>query len=421
MGGYVAILFALWLNYVISTKGFDSSKKAIRLICITFGSPLVGDQALQLAISERPLWKSNFLNVVSTTDPIPSFRSSSGEYKPFGTYLFCTQSGGFTCFEDDDAILEVLGATATSSAGNLQMQDYGNDLMLIKEKVLYRGVSDMGEFRFSSLKAGIKLQLMEIDLVDTSALIEKIESKEAKMIRKRKRRYEPARKLNDMNRNMVCIEKYMMTRSPKMGYYDSYKNAKGMEDIRVQQDIMKIRLYLNQYWRDFVKEKDQMPQEEGAWLYSGTNCRRIIEPLHIADYYKNGKKNYIAERPDHFKLLEKWLNEDKKYLKPTPRTNTAARLTEDSCFWAHVEEALISLKDLRNKGSNNNPADTEKELEQFEAYLMRAINDYSVSSDIFLEESSLMKWWSEYKTYKGASYTSQFAEYMNSGSYKLYQ
>jgi hypothetical protein len=299
-------------------------------------------------------------------------------------------------------------------------------LMLIKEKVLYRGVLDMGEFRFYSLKAGVKLQLMEIDLVDASVLIEKIESKQAKMIRKRKSRYEPARKLNDMKRNMVCMEIYMMTRSPTMGYYDSYKKAKGTEDIKVQQDIMKLGLYLNQYWRDFVKEKDQMPQEEGAnlrkrWLYSGTNCRRIVEPLCIAEYYKNGKKNYIAERPDHFKLLEKWLDEDKKYLKPTPRTNTAASLTEDSCFWAHVEDALILLKDLRNKGSNNNPADIVKELEQFEAYLIRAINDYSVSSDIFLEESSLMKWWSEYKTYKGASYTSQFVEYMNNGSYKLYQ
>nr|GEV30322.1 senescence-associated carboxylesterase 101-like [Tanacetum cinerariifolium] len=361
VGGYVAILFALWLNYVI-------------------------------------------------------------------------KSGGFTCFEDDDAILEVLDATASSSAENLQMQDYGNILMLLKEKVMCRGVSDMGEFRFNSLTAGIKLQLMEIDLVDTSVLIEKIELKQAKMIKKRNNKYEPARKLNDMKRNMlndmkrnmVCLEIYMMTRRPTMGYYDSYKNAKGTEDIKVQQDIMKLGLYLNQYWRDFVKEKDEMPQEEGAnlrkrWLYSGTNCRRIVEPLCIAEYYKNGKKNYIAERPDHFKLLEKWLIEDKKDLKPTPRTNTAASLTEDSCFWAHVEEALISLKDLRNKESNNNPADTDKELEQFEAYLMRAINNYSVSSDIFLEESSLMKWWSDYKTYKGASYTSQFAEYMNNGSYKLYQ
>ncbi|PWA57594.1 alpha/Beta hydrolase fold protein [Artemisia annua] len=427
VGGYVAILFALWLNYVISTKGFDSSKKAmIRPICITFGSPLVGDQALQHAISERPLWKSNFLNVVWKTDPIPSFRSSSGEYKPFGTYLFCTQSGGFTCFEDDDAILEVLGATASSSTGNLQMQDYGNDLMLIKEKVFYRGVSDMGEPRFSSLKAGIKLQLMEIDLVDTSALIEKIESKQAKMIRKRKSRYDPARKLNDVKLHMVCMERYMMTRRPTVSYYDTYKNAKNIKEIENQQEVVKSQRYLNQYWSDFVEKKNQMPQEEGAnlrrrWLYGGNIYRKIVEPLDVAEFYKNGKKNYIAQRPHHYKLLEKWLSEDKKDLKPNPRTNNAASLTEDSCFWAHVEEALISLQELINRGSNNNAANTEKELEQFEAYLMQAINDNSVSSDIFLEESSLMKWWSEYKTYKGASYTSQFAEYMNNGAYKLYQ
>ncbi|KAK9067266.1 hypothetical protein SSX86_014592 [Deinandra increscens subsp. villosa] len=168
-----------------------------------------------------------------------------------------------------------------------------------------------------------------------------------------------------------------------------------------------------------------MPQKEGAklrkrWLYGGTNYRRIVEPLDIAEYYKDQKKvNYIQNRPNHYKLLEKWSDEDKNQLKSSVVTrNKAASLTEDSCFWTHVEEALISLRNLGNGGSSNN----EKELE-FEAYLMCSIKNYSVSPDIFLEGSSLMEWWNKYMAHKGLTYTSEFTEYMtkNNESYKSYE
>ncbi|KAJ0817078.1 putative carboxylesterase [Helianthus annuus] len=50
-----------------------------------------------------------------------------------------------------------------------------------------------------------------------------------------------------------------------------------------------------------VEKKDQIPQKEGTklckcWLYGGTNYRRIVEPLDIAELYKNGKTNYIKDR-----------------------------------------------------------------------------------------------------------------------------
>lgn len=430
LGGYVAILFALWLHHLKDKSESNGSKNIRRPICITFGSPLVGDEALRRAIFERPQSRSCFLNVVAKTDPFPCLFSSNGAYKPFGTYLFCTQSGGCTSFENDDSILAVLDAMTIPSAEYIQMHDYKYDLISIKNNVLYRGVSELGEFDLNSLRAGITLQFMEVGLVDTNSswnvLIEKLESKQAKLIRKSRNVYEPARKLNDMKISMVCMEMYMKTRRPTVGYYDSYKSVKGKEEIESLHEVVKHQRKLNQFWSNLVDEKDQMPQEEGVnlrkrWLYGGTNYRRIVEPLDIAEYYKNGNKNYINNRSNHYKLLEKWSTEDKKDLNPTARTNKAASLTEDSCFWAYVEEALISLRDLTNGGSSENAANIKQALEQFETYLMRGIYDYAVSSDIFLKESSLMKWWSEYKTYRGSSYASDFANYMNNMGYKSYR
>ena len=65
LGGSVATLFTLSLldKFKISTTK--------RPLCITFGSPLIGDEGLQEAISNYPAWNSCFLHVVSDHDPIP--------------------------------------------------------------------------------------------------------------------------------------------------------------------------------------------------------------------------------------------------------------------------------------------------------------------------------------------------------------
>ncbi|MFS7970667.1 putative carboxylesterase [Helianthus anomalus] len=151
----------------------------------------------------------------------------------------------------------------------------------------------------------------------------------------------------------------MKTRKEKCGYYDSYRYAKTKDEIKGRQKIIIHKAHLNEYWKKMVEEKDQMPQKEGTklrkhWFYDGTNYRRLVEPLDIAERYKNGKTNYIKDTSDHYKLLERWSDEDKKISKASEvKRNKATSLTEDSCFWAHVDEALISLKDSLQKKSFN--------------------------------------------------------------------
>ncbi|GJZ82249.1 senescence-associated carboxylesterase 101-like protein [Tanacetum coccineum] len=429
LGGYLAILSTLRLHQVVDEEEYNGNKKTKRPICITFGSPLIGDQALQSAISERPQWKPSFLNVVAKKDPVACYFSSRSLYKPLGISLFCTESGGHTAFEDQDSVMAVLDDMASSNAGNMEMHNYDNDLKSIRRKVLYRGVSELGEFNLNSLRAGITMQFKEVDVLVSSNLIMEGEKKQEKMIRLKRNVYEPTKKLNDSKIDLTYMEWYMKIRKSKGGYYDSYTNALGKDEIMSKTEAVKRKGRLNKYWVKIVEENNLMPQKVGSklrkrWLYGGTNYRRIVEPLDIREFYKNGKKNYIdtKNRPEHYQLLEKWSNEDKKDSNSSgAKRNKAASLTEDSCFYAHVEEAFISLRDLKNGGSSNNKANMEQKLKEFEEKVMCAIKDYSLSTDVFVEGSSLLRWWSEYEEYKGSSYVSDFAEYMNKKSYKSYQ
>ncbi|KAF5793202.1 putative carboxylesterase [Helianthus annuus] len=420
LGGYLAIMTTLWLQ---STMYEEETK---RPICITFGTPLIGDEALRLAISESPQWESCFLNVVSMTDSIASFVPSKGKYEPFGSFLFCTELGGHATFKDHEAILAVLDALALPRDANLKNHNYEIDLSSIRKRVLRRGVFELGEYKLKPMTKGINMQFKEIGVLDkiSNDMIVKMELKQEKMIKSKKNTYEPTKKLNDIKISMTFIEWYIKTRQLKGGYYDCYKKEPTRDEKEGHQKIIKEHLNLNKFWEKFVMEKDQNPQKEGGklrkrWLYSGNNYRRMIEPLDIAKHYANGKTDYLAIRSNHYKLLETWSKEDKKDVDPSAGRNKAPNLNEDSCFWAYVEEALISLNELKMSGANGD--DIAWKLKPFMDYVMRGVNDYSVSPDIFLEGSSLMKWWSEYEAYAQGLYTSEFAQYMNNGRYASYQ
>jgi hypothetical protein len=114
LGGSVASLFTLSL---FETLNFTTTK---RPLCITFGSPLIGDDGLHEAISKYPTWNSCFLHVVSDQDPVPRVLISphnpigsdlqTNVYKPFGTFLLCSKLG-CACFEYSQSILDLLKAT----------------------------------------------------------------------------------------------------------------------------------------------------------------------------------------------------------------------------------------------------------------------------------------------------------------------
>jgi hypothetical protein len=261
-------------------------------------------------------------------------------------------------------------------------------------------------------------------------LIKNTEEQEKKFVYM-KQVFDPSKQLNDRKIDMIHLEWYKkVSKKQNIGYYDSYKNASHKSD----QDVTRHKRALTNYWVDIVDEAQKKPQKEGAsfrtrWLFAGTNYRRMIEPLEIVEYYKEGcQRDYInLGRSKHFKILEQWLNETEteipasgpNYLK---KQNVESNLTEDSCFWAHVEEALISCKLLSSSELSIDHRDKESsKLIDFENYVYSLMKNYAVSPEIFLQQSSFMKWWKEYKKIRGTSYSSRLTDLMkNVKNYDLY-
>jgi hypothetical protein len=252
----------------------------------------------------------------------------------------------------------------------------------------------------------------EINTLDT-----KLKELEERFILQKRMSFDPTRKLNEMKVHMAQLEWYKKeTKNQQVGYYDSYKNLNSPFD----HDVVQFHKKLTSYWEKMVEEVEMKPQKEGAafrtrWLYGGTTYRRMVEPLAIADYYREGGKDYVNnKRSKHFNQLEKWLMEDSKKatsdISSTSTKNMDAILTIDSCFWAHVEEALLLCKELKVA---NEREETLKKLFEFEVYVYGLLKDYAVSADIFLAQSSYICWWKEYKEIKGSLYTSALANFMN--------
>ncbi|KAM0033621.1 putative carboxylesterase [Helianthus debilis subsp. tardiflorus] len=249
------------LHHAIDVEESEGSKKTKRPICITFGCPLVGDKAFASAIDERPQWKYSFLNVVANKDPVATFFSSD-PYKPFGTFLFCTESGGYTAFEDQDSILLVIDAMKSPpNEGNLQDYDYTNILISIRRKVLYRGVSELGESNLNLLRAGITLQFKEVGVLNDISN-DQIGKMETKLNKRKKNPYEPTTALNEVKISLTYMEWYMKSSKSKGCYYERYKNAKAIDEIEKQQLMPKHQRILNKYWKKTVEEKDRMPQKK---------------------------------------------------------------------------------------------------------------------------------------------------------------
>ena len=260
-------------------------------------------------------------------------------------------------------------------------------------------------------------------------LITNTEKQEMKLVILKRLVYDPSKELNDMKVRMAFLEWYKkVSKDNKTGYYDNYKNPSRTSDF----DITMHMKALTCYWEKVVDEAKKRPQTVSAtlctrWLFAGSNYQRMIEPLFIAKYYKEpSRRDYInLERPKHFKSLEQRLKETAKPASvpnDMKKKNVASILTEDPLFWAYVEEALISCQILRRRESSVEEKESAKHnLIKFENYVYSLMKNYSVSPEIFLPQSSFIKWWREYKEIMGTSYSSLLTDLMkNDKNYKAY-
>ena len=274
--------------------------------------------------------------------------------------------------------------------------------------------------------------LQPLQNVDINIIIAKTEKGEKKMAILNKQAFDPTRGLNEIKVYMAYLEQYKkLSKDRGIGYYDRYKLENRIGMTKTDMDLLKFKKSLTCYWEEMVDQAEKRPQTVGhslrtRSLFGGTNYRRMIEPLDIAEYYNKGLKDYINNgRSKQYIQLEQWLKETEKpssIPNELKKQNVVSSLTEDSCFWAHVEEALISCKLLSSEESSDEEKDSaKKELVEFEKYVFDLMKNYAVSSEIFLPGSSFMKWWGEYREITGASYSSSLTNLLkNDNNYKAY-
>ncbi|KAK5820381.1 senescence-associated carboxylesterase 101 [Gossypium arboreum] len=436
LGGSVASLFTLWL-----LESLDISL-AKRPLCLTFGSPLVGDKGFQQAISQHPAWNSCFLHVAATSkDSIPrlfiaphdlnsmDLDSKPDDYKPFGTFLLCCEDG-CTWSDNPEAVSELLMAVETEDTGNEEwtINVYSRIIEQLESMIVRKGISQVNEPILNSLRAGTTLQIEAIRIRNEQLLIKKLEELEEICMFNKGKAFDPAKKLNVIKIKMAELEWYKkVAKANETGYYDCYKKQLSRRD----RDIIKHKKFLTNYWKEVVAQNERKPQKQlvylrSRWLYAGTTYRRMVEPLDIADYYRDGGSNYVTNgRSHHYIKLEQWLEEDEKQSRfriDTKKQNVDVILTDDSCFWAHVEEARQWCKTLKTAdvGMISERLCLRQKLMEFEVYVMEQIKKYAVSSEIFLKGSSFMQWWKEYEMLIEPFHNSPLTDFIRNCKFQQY-
>ncbi|GLJ28542.1 hypothetical protein SUGI_0561580 [Cryptomeria japonica] len=350
-------------------------------------------------------------NVVKCTSTIannyPGVRSP---YVPIGTYMFCSTHGA-ACFEDSEAVLKLLhfsvqgqeGIPFDQIAGTCisEHTDYGHMLEGIDEALLNaRQFANL--VSNSSFEIGIALELEAIGVgaQDNHVFLALKKAGEAK--NEKDMNIEKLNVQLSTNQSFLAqLEWHKMNCKDKNSCsYDSFKQQVEKKDFYVNL----ARTKLGGFWDEIVdmEEKHVLPSDfrtRNKWINAGTTYRRLVEPLDIAFHYRTDKENksYLSDevRPHRHIVLEKWMKEKEQTRSGRERrgrTNFAS-LTQDSCFWAHLEEARKALMSLQ-QGKDIN-ASLEVCVE-FETYVKSIITDKSISIEVFLDQSSFMIWWQQY-------------------------
>eukprot|EP00253_Pinus_taeda_P021819 PITA_21819 len=443
IGGAIATLATLWV--------LEKRLRQISPFCITFGCPLVGNERLVEAVGCEN-WGGNFCHVVSKHDIVPrmllapiesiakpftticsywqginvpdsliqdaartlltllnhALVSPSSPYRSFGTYMLCS-SNGAACVENAQTVLEMLRLTMQSEQTSFEeiVQAcvsehirYGSVLEEVMQNSI-RGIRIANSSSESSYEMGISSQLEAIGVGaqndDAQGALRKAGEIEDRQHRKVD---ELATDLSQKQSLMAEFEWYKeRCENGRIGYYDAFKN-RNKRDI----DANLRRVKLAEFWDEIIEmwENHELPsdfQSQNKWINAGTTYRKLVEPLDIANYYHtNGNGKYLSDgRPKRHKVLQEWMEAKEKTRSSRGQRSRGkpASLTEDSCFWAYVEEAWKDLENLKQGQHQNLQC-----LEEFEKYVTTMKDALKISADVFFEGSRFMTWSVEWEKYK---------------------
>lgn len=185
----------------------------------------------------------------------------------------------------------------------------------------------------------------------------------------------------------------------QMGYYDSFKlRGISKRDSKVNMN----RIMLGTFWDGVIKklENNDLPHDlprRGKWVNASQYYMLLVEPLDIAEYYRNGlhriKGHYVKHgRPRRYEIFDRWWKERSVREEGNNKRSRLASLTQDSCFWAELEEARECLDNVRSESDPNKLDLLWQCINNFEKHAVGLVESKQVSQDVLARNSSYVSW-----------------------------
>ena len=186
------------------------------------------------------------------------------------------------------------------------------------------------------------------------------------------------------------------------GYYDSFKSRSSKSAMKVNINRHKLA----RFWNDVIDmmERNELPKDfdkRAKWVNGSQFYKLLVEPLDIAEYYRKGlhrtKGHYMehGNRERRYEMFDRWWKGISRRVGAGEENNERSKfasLTQDSCFWAKVEEARDWLDSVKSERDKNRLAFLWDKIEKFEKYAMKLIEQKEVSKDVLAKNSSYSIW-----------------------------
>ncbi|NP_001242277.1 Protein EDS1L-like [Glycine max] len=324
-------------------------------------------------------------------------------YRPFGTFIFCNGNGQLIVVKNSDAVLQLLFHTAQMSdlaelpevanVSILQHQAYEAELddSLGMQNVVYLEQLEQLPLSADGSNSDVATISAALDGLGLSTRA-RLCLRAAGELEKQKLKNEEKIKKEIQEKavpSMTKLQNYKTTceMHKGKGYYDAFKVQNEENDFQANVK----RLVLAGVWDEVIEmlKRYELPDEfEGnsKWIEHGTEFRRLVEPLDIANYHRHLKNEdtgpyMIRARPKRYRYTQRWLEHAKRVPKPAPIT--------ESTFWAEVEELYSWINSKRHLDD-----EVKQRVVQLQKDLKKWTDDEKVlTKDTFLKDPNFIRWW----------------------------
>ncbi|XP_021900321.1 lipase-like PAD4 isoform X1 [Carica papaya] len=454
VGGALASFSALYL--LSRLQSLPSSP--FHLICITFGAPLLGNRSLSRAII-RERWAANFCHVLSKHDVVPRLLisppsllaphlqhllhlcnlpnqhiaeifcfvlaylvqagdgTSTSGFWPFGSYLFCSQMGAL-CLDTAESVIKMMQLTLMTASPTSCIEDHLNYeqyvgrvcSQFLTARSFVNGVNE------PNYDAGVSLALDSAGIPNQEMIAGA--ARDCLKMARRMTRTSPnlnagalAIRLSHHVPYRAEIEWYKACcdmSDDQMGYYDSFKlRQSSRREARVNMN----RIKLANFWDRIIEmlQNNELPHDfttREKWVNTSQFYKLLFEPLDIAEYYRTQqhrvKGHYIKHgRERRYEIFDRWWrnthvdDEGNKQIR-----SRFASATQDSCFWARVEEARDWIDSVRSENDARKRGLLWENINEFEKYAEGLVERKEVSIDVLARNSSYSLWVEDFKVLK---------------------